>query len=67
MKTLQVYSNEVTHTPVTSEMIDDAEAYMLWLVKNSDDKQRNFGWARTRRLCLSKYTWETVWNISIFR
>lgn len=55
MKTLQVYSNEVTHTPVTSEMIDDAEAYMLWLVKNSDDKQRNFGWARTRRLCLMAF------------
>ncbi len=55
MKTLHVYNNDVVHEPVTPQMVDDAEAYMLWLVKNSDDKQRNFGWARTRRLCLMAF------------
>lgn len=55
MKYLQIYSNNVSHEPITAQMIDDAEAYALWLTKNSDDKQRNFGWARTRRLCLMAF------------
>ena len=55
MRTLHMYSNDVIHEPITAAMIDDAEAYSLWLTKNSDDKQRNFGWARTRRLCLMAF------------
>lgn len=56
MKTLQVYRNPgVIHTLVTETMVTDAEQYMLWLVKNSEDKSRNFAWARTRRLCLMAF------------
>lgn len=55
MRYLEVYKNNVIHTPITSTMVDDAEAYALWLTKNSEDKQRNFGWARTRRLCLMAF------------
>ena len=55
MRTLHIYHNDVIHEPITAAMIDDAEAYSLWLTKNSDDKQRNFGWARTRRLCLMAF------------
>lgn len=55
MRFLEVYKNDVIHEPITAAMIDDAEQYALWLTKNSEDKQRNFGWARTRRLCLMAF------------